>query len=294
MEIGTVGFGRAGAAVTVALAEAGHRIAGVSVRSAAAAERARRWLPGAEHLPAPELAALVDVLVLAVSDDALGAVATQVAAPATGHGGVQAGTVVVHLSGRYGLAPLAPVAAGGAARAAVHPIMSLAGLDPAADAVHLRGTTFGVTADTAAAPVADRLVADLGGRAVAVPDEARTLYHAAIVLSANYLAALTGTAADLLADAGVTDARHALAPLLRVSLDNALRDGDAATTGPVRRGDAGTVAAHLDALAAADPAVVGAYDTLARLAARRLESAGLLPAPAAAAIRAALDAADRP
>jgi predicted short-subunit dehydrogenase-like oxidoreductase (DUF2520 family) len=292
LDIGVVGFGRAGAAVAVALADAGHRLVGVSVRSPAAAGRARRWLPAAEHLPVAELAARVDVLVLAVSDDALGPVAVTVA-HSGGPGGPRPGTVVVHLSGRHGLGPLTPVVARGASRAAIHPIMSLAGLDPAADAGRLRGTTFGVTADPAATLVAGRLVADVGGRTVEIPDEARTVYHAAIVLGANYLAALAGAAADLLTGVGIEDARAALAPLLRVSLDNALRDGDAATTGPVRRGDAGTVAAHLAALLAADPTVVPAYATLARLTAHRLEMSGLLTAPAAATLRAALDGSDR-
>lgn len=287
LDIGIVGFGRAGAAVGIALTSAGHRLTGVAVRSPAAAERARGLLPAVAHLPAEELAARVDVLVLAVPDDALGAVAGTVSRDG-GSAGVRAGTVVAHLSGRHGLAPLTPVLARGATRAAVHPIMSLAGLDPTADAARLRDTTFGVTADQAAATVAHRLVADVGGRSVEIADEARTLYHAAIVLGANYLAALAGAAADLLSTAGVEDARAALAPLLRVSLDNALRDGDAATTGPVRRGDAGTVAAHLAALLAAAPTVVPVYVTLGRLAVDRLESADLLATPAAAAVRAVL------
>jgi predicted short-subunit dehydrogenase-like oxidoreductase (DUF2520 family) len=291
LDIGIVGFGRAGAAVGIALAGAGHRLTGVAVGSPAAAARASRLLPAVGHLAAEELAARVDVLVLAVPDDALGAVAGAVTGRA-GSGGVRAGTVVAHLSGRHGLAPLAPVLVRGATRAAVHPIMSLAGLDPAADAARLRGTTFGVTVDPAAAAVAHRLVADVGGRSVEIADEARTLYHAAIVLGSNYLAALVGAAADLLGTAGVDDARAALAPLLRVSLDNALREGDAATTGPVRRGDAGTVAAHLAALRTAGPTVIPAYVTLARLAADRLEAADLLAAPAAATVRAVLDDVD--
>jgi predicted short-subunit dehydrogenase-like oxidoreductase (DUF2520 family) len=287
-DVGVVGFGRAGAAVAVALATAGHRLVGVSVRSDAAAARARRHLPTAERLPPAVLAAQVDVLILAVSDDALGPVAAEIAA----RGFRRSDGIVAHLSGRHGLAPLAPLAAAGMARAAVHPIMSLAGIDPAADAAHLRGTTFGVTADPAARAVASRLVTDLGGRPVEIADEARTLYHAAIVLGANYLAALTGAAAEALAVAGVSDPVDALRPLLRVSLENALRAGDAATTGPVRRGDAGTVAAHLDALALAAPGDVAAYVALARLAATRLAAAGLLPATAATAVHASLDAAD--
>lgn len=290
LDIGFVGFGRAGAAVAVGLAGAGHHVVGVCVRSDAAAARVRRSLaPGTPLMGAAELAARVDVLVLAVSDDAIAPVAVALAAATDGP---RAGSVVAHLSGRHGLTPLAPVAARGALRAAIHPIMSLAGLDPAGDAVHLRSATFGVTGDPAAVPVARRLVTDLGGRMVEVADEARTVYHAAMVLGANYLAALVGVSADLLAAAGVSDAGAALAPLLRVSLENAIRDGDAATTGPVRRGDAGTVAAHLAALRSADPAAVPVYLALARLATGRLAASGLLSARAAASLRASLDEVD--
>ncbi|MBX6390969.1 MAG: DUF2520 domain-containing protein [Frankia sp.] len=310
VDVGVVGFGRAGAAVAVALAAAGHRVVGVSARSERARERARRHLPASRLLPAHELAAAVDVLLLAVSDDAIAPVAAEIAVNAPvpalaggsdaaagdeqaaaagpdgpGGDGPRPGLVVAHLSGRHGLAPLAPLAERGAARAAIHPIMTMAGDDPAADAEHLRGTTFGLTADPAAAALAHRLVGDIGGRAVDIADADRTLYHAAIVFGANYLAALAGASADLLAGLGVPRAREAIAPLLRVSLDNALRTGDAATTGPVRRGDAGTVAAHLDALRAAGPGLVPSYVTLAELTATRLTSAGLLPAEAAAALR---------
>jgi predicted short-subunit dehydrogenase-like oxidoreductase (DUF2520 family) len=287
--VGFVGFGRAGAALAVALATAGVRVGGVSVRSRAAAARARRHLPDTAQLTTAELAGRVDILILAVGDDAIAPLAAGLAeAP----GGVRPGTVVAHLSGRHGLAPLTPLAARGALRAAIHPIMSLAGLDPVADAAHLRGTTFGVTADPAAAPVVRGLVEAVGGRAVEIDDEDRTLYHAALVLGANYLAALTGAAADLLTAAGVPDAVEALAPLLRVSLANSLRAGDTSTTGPVRRGDTGTLRAHLVALRAADPTVIPAYATLGRLAAARLEAAGLLLPGAAAEVRAVLDAAE--
>jgi predicted short-subunit dehydrogenase-like oxidoreductase (DUF2520 family) len=292
VDVGFVGFGRAGAALAVALDGAGVPVTTVSVRSAAAAARARRYLPAARHVRADDLAAQVDVLVLAVGDDALPGLAVSLA-QAPSPAGVRDGAVVAHVSGRHGLAVLEPVLARGAARAAVHPIMSLAGLDPASDAVHLRGTTFGVTADPAAAPVARHLVAAVGGRAVDVAEDARTLYHAAMVLGANYLAALAGAAADLLAAAGVPDASAALAPLLRVSLENGLRDGDAATTGPVRRADTGTLAAHLAALREAAPGVVPAYTALGRLAADRLETAGILPPGPAAAVRAALAAGAR-
>jgi predicted short-subunit dehydrogenase-like oxidoreductase (DUF2520 family) len=72
-----------------------------------------------------------------------------------------------------------------------------------------------------------------------------------------------------------------LAPLVGAALDNALRSGDAALTGPVVRGDAGTVARHLDTLREHAPESVAAYLAMARRTADRALAAGRLPADAA-------------
>ena len=82
-----------------------------------------------------------------------------------------------------------------------------------------------------------------------IDESAAPLYHAALAHGANHLVTLVNEAVDRLRDAGVARPEKVLAPLLRAALDNALRLGDAALTGPVSRGDAATVAGHLDALA---------------------------------------------
>ncbi len=89
---------------------------------------------------------------------------------------------------------------------------------------------------------------------------------------------------------GVPEGADALAPLLRQSLDSAIERGPAALTGPVRRGDAGTVRAHLDALGALDPAAMSAYAALASLALNQLEQAGLTERERGEAVREALSA----
>ena len=119
----------------------------------------------------------------------------------------------------------------------------------------------------------------MGGEPVFITEEDRDLYHAALAGAANHLITLVAQAADLLRAAGVTDPARLLGPLLSASLDNALLLGDAGLTGPVARGDAETVAAHLAALgaaASASPAAVAAYIAMARLTADRALAAGLL------------------
>ena len=107
---------------------------------------------------------------------------------------------------------------------------------------------------------------------------------AALAHGANHLAALVGSTLDLLRLAGVQEPDRVVAPLLAATLDNALRIGDAALTGPVARGDARTVGAHLAAIGEVYPEARAAYLALARLAADRALAAGLLRPDAAEAL----------
>jgi predicted short-subunit dehydrogenase-like oxidoreductase (DUF2520 family) len=122
-------------------------------------------------------------------------------------------------------------------------------------------------------------VVEMGGEPVFIAEEDRDLYHAALASAANHLVTLVVQAADLLRAAGVADPGRMLGPLLSAALDNALRLGDAALTGPVARGDADTVASHIEALRAASPEALSAYVALARLTADRALAAGSLAAP---------------
>jgi predicted short-subunit dehydrogenase-like oxidoreductase (DUF2520 family) len=114
-----------------------------------------------------------------------------------------------------------------------------------------------------------------------VPEEIRPLYHAALAHGANHLVTLVRDCADLLEKAGVRPAERLIAPLLSAALDNALRHGDRALTGPVARGDAGTVRTHLRELSDVEPELAETYRVLATRTARRAATAGLLPEHAA-------------
>jgi predicted short-subunit dehydrogenase-like oxidoreductase (DUF2520 family) len=160
---------------------------------------------------------------------------------------------------------------------ALHPVMTFTGRSDDVD--RLSGTCFGVTAPDVLRPAAEALVIEMGGEPVFIAEENRDLYHAALAGAANHLITLVAQAADLLRTAGVADPGRLLGPLLFASLDNALRFGDAGLTGPVARGDAHTVAAHVRALEAApsaSAAAVAAYIAMARLTADRALAAGLL------------------
>jgi len=132
------------------------------------------------------------------------------------------------------------------------------------DLDRLPGTVFGLTAGPAERELAESLVADLGGRPTWVPEEMRTLYHAGLAHGANHLVTLVTQAMEILSASGVTDPAGTLRPLLTAALDNALEHGDAALTGPIVRGDVGTVRAHLADLQANAPQSVPSYVALGR------------------------------
>lgn len=272
MTVGVIGAGRVGATLGAALAAAGHHVVAASGVSAAAKHRIATLLPQARNLPADQVAREAhDLLIIAVPDDALASVVAGLA----GVGALRPGQVVAHTSGAHGLDVLEPARAVGARPLALHPAMTFTGTP--ADLTRLAdGVSFGVTAPPDLAIIAHDLVEDLGGQLEWIDELDRPLYHAALAHGANHLVTLVNEAADRLRDAGVTYPEKMLAPLLRAALENALAGGDSALTGPVSRGDAGTIAKHVAALGAVAPDSVPAYLALARRTADRAIAVGRL------------------
>jgi predicted short-subunit dehydrogenase-like oxidoreductase (DUF2520 family) len=273
LTVGIVGAGRVGAVLGAALAAAGHEIVAAAGVSAASRRRIAQLLPTAAVLPADEVAVRAQFVIVSVPDDALAALVAGLAE--TGALGPE--QIVAHTSGAHGLGVLAPAVGAGARPLAFHPAMTFTGTR--IDLERLRdGVSFGVTAPADLRAFATRIVADLSGAVEWIPEERRALYHAALAHGANHLVTLVNDAMDRLRDAGVTDPARVLDPLLHAALDNTLRLGDAALTGPVSRGDAGTVARHLATLGVSAPESVPAYRVLARRTADRAIAAGRLPA----------------
>ena len=172
---------------------------------------------------------------------------------------------------------------------ALHPVMTFTGR--VEDVARLAGCSVGVTAtagDEAGWSVGEALVVEMGAEPVRIAEQVRPLYHAALAHGANHLITLVRDCVDTLERAGVHPADRLVAPLLSAALDNALRHGDRALTGPVARGDVDTVRTHLRVLAEDDPDLAATYRALAARTARRAAAAGLLPDPAAAELRALL------
>ena len=279
LKVGIISAGRVGTALGVALESAEHVVVACSGISSASRLRAQRRLPDTPVLPVDDVARAAELLILAVPDTELAALVTGLAANAS----VSPGAIVVHTSGANGVGVLAPLAAQGCVPLAIHPAMTFTGSDEDID--RLPGTCFGITAaDEIGYAIAQSLVLEVGGEPFRVREDARALYHAALAHASNHLVTVLADALEALraAIAGqellgqelVVEqpgglAERVIAPLARAALENTLQRGQAALTGPVARGDAAAVGAHLSALAEVDPQLAQAYRVMSLRTAQR-------------------------
>ncbi|AOY01122.1 Rossmann-like and DUF2520 domain-containing protein [Jeongeupia sp. USM3] len=236
-----IGGGRLGRTLARAWRDAGAVAVGAIVcRSIASADAAAGFIGAGE--PRDALAGLppAALWLIATGDGDIAPVAAALAAQDV----VRDGDLVFHASGALDAAVLAPLAARGALTGSLHPALSFA--DPARALGRLAGTPCAIDGDAPATLGA--LAQAFGGRPFTLADGGKAAYHAAMVTGSNYLVALVALAQRLAAQAGIApdDALAVLGPLMRQTLDNALELGPvAALTGPIARGDAGTVARHL-------------------------------------------------
>ncbi len=265
-----IGTGRAGSVIAAALQRAGHPVVAASAVSDLSRLRAEALLPTTPIVDLADVATTADLVLVAVPDDALIGLVQGLAKA----GVVTPGQFWMHLSGRYGIDALEAVTQQGALPLAIHPVMSFTGTS--IDLARLADCPFGVTAPDALRTAAEALVIEMGGEPVWVPEDSRALYHAALAFGSNFLITLVAQSAELLQRAGIEQPQGVLGPLLGASLDNALRLGDQALTGPVARGDARSVAAHLEVIGEESGTAQDADRALARVTADRAVEAGLL------------------
>lgn len=264
--VGFIGAGRVGTALASLLHARGVQIAGVSGRALTDARR-MALAAGLEREAARERAetvALSSIVFLTVPDDMVGSLCQEVAE----EGGWREGQGVVHCSGALPSDVLAPARERGALVASFHPLQAFATAEAAI--AHMPGSAFAIEGDAPLVAELDRLANLLGGTALHLTPGEKTLYHAAAVIASNYTVTLAALASELLAREGIApDANIALRyllPLLRGTVDNLDALGlPGALTGPIARGDAGTVSRHLHDLDGCAPDLAHLYRHLARL-----------------------------
>ncbi len=251
--IGFIGAGRTATALALGLNNAGYSVMAVASRSLASAQSLAGKLPACEALAnPPDLLLRCDVVFLTVTDDVIGTVASEIP--------WRERHSIVHCSGALSLDVLAPARERGALVGGLHPLQTFANREAGAD--RLAGSTFAVDAVGELRLWLDEVVQRLGGHAIHLQPQDRPLYHAAAVIGCGYVATLLDAAAVVWEAMGFSreEAMRALLPLTRGTLDNVESKGPKeGATGPIFRGDSGTVRHHLEALAERTPEVLPLY-----------------------------------
>lgn len=281
--VGIVGAGPVGTALGVAISRSGWPVTAVASRDAGRRERFAALVPGARaYAVAPAILDAVELIVISVPDDAIAALAGSIR--------LFAGQTMVHTSGLLGAGVLSASLGAGSHIGAFHPLVSftadversVAGLSGATVAVEGDDVTVGLLADLAEA---------IGGVPVRLPAGAQAAYHAAAVLASGGLIALLDAVVALGAAAGLDEpgAVAVYGRLMEQTLANARAVGVAAAlTGPITRGDAGTVAEHIATLERLAPGVVDLYLATARRELQIAEERGALAPDQLERVRSAL------
>ncbi|MBI5722840.1 MAG: DUF2520 domain-containing protein [Planctomycetes bacterium] len=247
LSLAIIGPGRVGTAIGVLAARAGLKVAAVGGRTAVAARASARAVGhGCKAVDAETAAGMADLVLLTVNDDAIEPLCKHLA----GTMAFRTGAIVAHCSGLHGSNILNEAKKNCSCHiGSIHPF----GTFPTVKAAiaRLAGAYCFIEGDSPAMKAFRILAAALRCKIVKLPAADKTLYHASAVLACNYLAALLDASILLARKAGVKRqvAHAALGPLVRASVDNVLSIGPAsALTGPIARGDAGTVARHVRAI----------------------------------------------
>ena len=254
--VGFVGAGALGTTLARAMQHAGYHVTAVASRTSASAERMAKGLDGCDAVQTPQdVADRCDAVFLTVPDSAIQAVANATQ--------WRYGQVVVHCSGATSLSTLDSAKSVGALTGAFHPLQTFGGPDAPPDV--LRDIAYAIEAETPLRQDLESLANDLGGWPIALAAEDRVLYHASAIAACGLLATLVKLSADLWSDFSQSsdEGLRALLPLVRGALDGIERRGfPDALTGPAVRGDVGTVASHIETLAARAPGFQSIYGHL--------------------------------
>jgi predicted short-subunit dehydrogenase-like oxidoreductase (DUF2520 family) len=280
--IGIVGAGAVGTALGVALRRAGWPVAAVASRDPGRRERFCSLVDGVRGFAEPNaLLDEVELIVLAVPDDAIGPLAAGLR--------MYSGQAMVHTSGALGAEVLAPAMAAGTQVGAFHPLVAFADTERAVAA--LKGATVAIEGDDDLAALLARMAEAIGAQPVRLAAGSKSAYHAAAVLAAGGFVALLDAIAELGRVAGL-DENGSLAiygPLIEQTLGNARALGiRGALTGPITRGDRGTLEAHLATLRTHAPGVLDLYRAAAEREIQLAEQRGALSPEAAEVLRTSL------
>ena len=282
-KLGFIGAGTVGSALAIRLDEQGYPVISVASRSFSSAVRLAKSVPGCQAYTSPqEVADTADLVFITTPDDAIPLVAAGIK--------WHSGQSVVHCSGADSTAILEPARKLGASTGCIHPLQTFAGIQKAIE--NLPGSTFAIEAEPPLLETLKKITAALNGSTVVIKPEDKVAYHAAAVIASNYLVTLVKMSTDLWLTFGVPreQAAAALMPLLKGTLNNIANIGiPGCLTGPIARGDSGTIRKHIAAIKRVSPELIPAYKELARQTIPIALAKGKMGQPEAEKIKEILD-----
>ena len=295
LRFAVIGAGRLGASLALALRSRGATLLSFTARSSAGRARAEAWLGSRAVADVAAVAASgADLYIIAVPDQALPDVSESLGAALAETGGCPR-PVVLHTSGATSVTVLRPCEEAGAATLVFHPLQTFS--EPVTGSTRFAGAAVAITpskppGDGPAARLGFAVARALGARPFLLPDDKRGLYHAAATFACNYLVTLEYHAEQLFVSAGLPadEALELFLPLVRATVENIADHGPVgALTGPLSRGDARTVAGHLQALAKDAPHLLPLYRALGSATLALIEARGGLDSTSMAALAALLE-----
>ena len=253
-----IGLGKVGTAIGHLLNKSGHKIIAVSDKSTAALKNALPYTGGEAFRDPKKAVSGADVILITTPDDIIADACKEIADPK-----LIEEKFVFHMSGAGGLDLLDAAQKAGAAVASIHPVQSFSSIDTAIN--NIPGSIFGITADKKAQKQARIIVRDLGGIPIIITPAQKPLYHAAACFASNYLVSLLNVVETIYESIGIneTNAQKAYLPLIYGTLKNVENAGSIqALTGPIARGDAGTIKKHIAAMEKTQPQYSSLYSAL--------------------------------
>jgi predicted short-subunit dehydrogenase-like oxidoreductase (DUF2520 family) len=282
LTIGFIGAGITGTALAVRLAQQNYQVNAVASRTAASADTFADRINGCQsHKTAQEVADKAQLIFITTPDDVISTVAAGIR--------WHKDQYVVHCSGAHSTDILETANKTGAVTGCFHPLQTFAGIEQAIE--NIPGSTFAIEAGEPLATILKDMATAMQGDYVMLRAGDKVLYHAAAVIACNYLVTLVKLATDLWQEFGSTPTNgvKALMPLLRGTLSNIERVGlPDCLTGPIARGDLGTIEKHLQALDEKAPALLSSYRELGLQTIPIAEAKGKIDTERAEALKALL------
>jgi predicted short-subunit dehydrogenase-like oxidoreductase (DUF2520 family) len=256
LRLGFIGAGTVGTALSVRLSSKGYPVVAVSSRSQASAEKLAQSISGCRAANNNQAAAdAAELIFITTPDDAIAPVVSEIQ--------WHSGQSVVHCSGAASTDILEPAKRLGARVGAFHPLQTFASVKQSID--NIPGSTFAIEAEEPLLTTLKEIATALEGDWIELKASDKVLYHAAAFIACNYMVTLIKLATDLWQTFNIPtpQATKALMPLLRGTLNNIDTVGiPQCLTGPIARGDTGTIKKHLEALQKSAPALLSTYREL--------------------------------